>query len=59
VTTDPFVSLDIDKDLLPIDVVLNRSDLVVIGAPHRAYAELEITQPVIDIWNLRGNGVHV
>ena len=58
-TTDPFVSLDIDKDLLPIDVVLERSDLVVIGAPHRAYAGLEIAQPVIDIWNLRGNGVHV
>jgi UDP-N-acetyl-D-mannosaminuronic acid dehydrogenase len=58
-TTDPFVTLDVDKDLLPIDVVLNGSDLVVIGAPHRAYAELEITQPVVDIWNLRGNGVHV
>jgi UDP-N-acetyl-D-mannosaminuronic acid dehydrogenase len=58
-TTDPFVSLDVDKDLLPIDVVLERSDLVVIGAPHRAYAGLEIAQPVIDIWNLRGNGVHV
>ena len=58
-TTDPFVTLDVDKDLLPVDVVLNRSDLVVIGAPHRAYAELEITQPVVDIWDLRGNGVHV
>ena len=58
-TTDPFVTLDVDKDLLPVDVVLSRSDLVVIGAPHRAYAELEITQPVVDIWDLRGNGVHV
>lgn len=59
VTTDPFVSLDVDSDLLPLDVVLDRSDLVVIGAPHRSYAEIEISQPVIDIWNLRGNGVHV
>src|SRR6202035_1529891 len=53
-TTDPFVAVDDDKDLLPIDVVLNGSDLVVIGAPHRAYAGLQMTQPVIDIWNLRG-----
>jgi UDP-N-acetyl-D-mannosaminuronic acid dehydrogenase len=58
-TTDPFIPLDVDKELLPIDVVLNGSDLVVIGAPHHAYAGLEITQPVVDIWNLRGNGVHV
>jgi UDP-N-acetyl-D-mannosaminuronic acid dehydrogenase len=58
-TTDPFVSLDVDKDLLPVDDVLSRCDLVVIGAPHHAYAELAITQPVVDIWNLRGNGVHV
>jgi UDP-N-acetyl-D-mannosaminuronic acid dehydrogenase len=58
-TTDPFVTPQVDQDLLPIDVVLNGSDLVVIGAPHRAYAGLEITQPVVDIWNLRGNGVHV
>jgi UDP-N-acetyl-D-mannosaminuronic acid dehydrogenase len=58
-TTDPFIPLDVDNELLPIDVVLNGSDLVVIGAPHRGYAGLEITQPVVDIWNLRGNGVHV
>jgi UDP-N-acetyl-D-mannosaminuronic acid dehydrogenase len=58
-TTDPFVSIDVDKSLLPIDEVLQRSDLVVIGAPHRAYADLEIRQPVVDIWNLRGKGVHV
>jgi UDP-N-acetyl-D-mannosaminuronic acid dehydrogenase len=56
-TTDPFV--DVDEDLSPLELVLDRADLVVIGAPHRAYAELAITQPVVDIWNLRGNGVVV
>ena len=56
-TTDPFVT--VDDDLLPLDVVLDRSDLIVIGAPHRAYAEVEMVQPVVDIWNLRGNGVYV
>jgi UDP-N-acetyl-D-mannosaminuronic acid dehydrogenase len=56
-TTDPFVS--VDEDLAPLDQVLDRADLIVIGAPHRAYADLVIRQPVVDIWNLRGNGVVV
>jgi UDP-N-acetyl-D-mannosaminuronic acid dehydrogenase len=35
---DPFVSTD--PDLLPLDVVLDRADLLVIGAPHKAYRTL-------------------
>ena len=30
-----------------------------IGAPHRAYADLEVDVPVVDIWNLLGDGVRV
>jgi UDP-N-acetyl-D-mannosaminuronic acid dehydrogenase len=56
-TTDPFVAAD--KDLQPLEFVLAHSDLVVIGAPHAVYADLRIEQPVVDIWNLRGEGVHV
>jgi UDP-N-acetyl-D-mannosaminuronic acid dehydrogenase len=56
-TTDPFVT--VDEGLSPLEQVLDRADLVVIGAPHRAYAELTIRQPVVDIWNLRGDGVVV
>jgi UDP-N-acetyl-D-mannosaminuronic acid dehydrogenase len=56
-TTDPFVT--IDDELSPLEVVLERADLIVIGAPHKAYAELPISQPVVDIWNLRRNGVVV
>jgi UDP-N-acetyl-D-mannosaminuronic acid dehydrogenase len=56
-TTDPYVS--VDDDLSPLDQVLARADLIVIGAPHRIYADLDIHQPVVDIWNLRGNGVIV
>jgi UDP-N-acetyl-D-mannosaminuronic acid dehydrogenase len=40
-----------------LEEVLTRSDLLVIGAPHDLYAKSEIRQPVIDIWNLRGEGV--
>jgi UDP-N-acetyl-D-mannosaminuronic acid dehydrogenase len=56
-TTDPFVRSD--PDLRPLDEVLERSDLLVVGAPHRAYAELAPAQPVVDIWDLYGNGVLV
>jgi UDP-N-acetyl-D-mannosaminuronic acid dehydrogenase len=56
-TTDPYVT--VDDSLAPLDQVLDRSDLIVIGAPHSTYADLVIDQPVVDIWNLRGDGVVV
>jgi UDP-N-acetyl-D-mannosaminuronic acid dehydrogenase len=57
VCTDPYVT--VDPDLVPLDVVLQESDLLVICSPHKQYAELRTTVPVIDIWNLRGEGVLV
>ena len=54
-TTDPFVA--VDGNLTPLEQVLERADLIVIGAPHAMYADLPIDQPVVDIWNLRGDGV--
>jgi len=56
-TTDPHVAAD--ADLVPLDEVLERADVLVIGAPHRAYAGLKPRQPVVDIWDLYGNGVAV
>jgi UDP-N-acetyl-D-mannosaminuronic acid dehydrogenase len=55
--TDPYVTND--DDLWPLDEVLARADLIIIAAPHRVYGDLDIHQPVIDIWNLRGKGVLV
>jgi UDP-N-acetyl-D-mannosaminuronic acid dehydrogenase len=52
---DPYVS--VDPDLVGQDEVLRSADLVIIGAPHRRYADLEITQPVIDVFNVRRSGV--
>ena len=46
-----------DASLVSEDELLKQVDLVVIGAPHRRYASLEIFQPVIDIWNIRKQGV--
>lgn len=55
--TDPYVTSD--QDLWSLDDVLARSDLIVIGAPHRVYADIDIRQPVVDIWNIRGHGVRI
>jgi UDP-N-acetyl-D-mannosaminuronic acid dehydrogenase len=33
--------------------------VLVIGAPHAVYADLEVAVPVVDIWNLRNDGVRV
>jgi UDP-N-acetyl-D-mannosaminuronic acid dehydrogenase len=51
--TDPFVQ---DTSLSPLETVLEESDLLIIGAPHKIYSSLEYKCPVIDIWNLRGHG---
>jgi UDP-N-acetyl-D-mannosaminuronic acid dehydrogenase len=57
VTHDPYVT--VDPDLQPLDDVLAAADLLVIGAPHPAYRELVSDVPIVDIWNLRGEGVRV
>ena len=56
-TTDPFVR--VDPDLLPLDDVMARADLLIVGAPHSAYASLPTDKPVVDIWGLLGDGVRL
>ena len=53
--TDPLVSSD--ADLVPLDDVLSQADLLVIAAPHAQYRDLRTSTPIIDIWNLRRQGV--
>ena len=55
--TDPYVSGD--PDIVPLDSVVADADLLIIAAPHRDYRNLETATPVVDITNLRGNGVRV
>ena len=38
--TDPYVTTD--PDLVPLEEVLAGADLLVIGAPHRGYRDLEV-----------------
>ena len=56
-TTDPYVT--VDPELLPLEEVLARSDLLIVGAPHRAYAELDTETPILDVWGMFGRGVVV
>ena len=55
--TDPFVKTD--PNLVPLEEVLAKADVLVIGAPHSVYRSLKPKQAVVDIWNLLGNGVLV
>jgi len=55
--TDPYVT--VDTDLVPIETVLEESDLLIVCAPHKQYREVHTNVPIIDIWNLRGEGVVV
>jgi UDP-N-acetyl-D-mannosaminuronic acid dehydrogenase len=54
IASDPFVT--IDNHLISQEELIERSDVIVIGAPHLHYRELKTTKPIIDIWNLLGEG---
>jgi UDP-N-acetyl-D-mannosaminuronic acid dehydrogenase len=49
-TTDPFVKNDLS--LLPLSTVLERSDVLVLCVPHKAYRGIELKgKPLFDIWD--------
>ena len=52
-------NVTVDDRLLPLEEVVARSQLLVIGAPHEEYRGLQASVPVVDVWNLLGNGVRV
>jgi UDP-N-acetyl-D-mannosaminuronic acid dehydrogenase len=53
-TTDPFVT--IDPDLLPLDEVVARSDILILCTPHVSYKSADLKgKPVVDVWGLLEN----
>jgi UDP-N-acetyl-D-mannosaminuronic acid dehydrogenase len=54
---DPYAQHD--SDLCSLEDVLAESDLLVIATPHQKYADLVTETPVVDVWNLLGNGERV
>ncbi|HWF57857.1 MAG TPA: nucleotide sugar dehydrogenase [Candidatus Dormibacteraeota bacterium] len=55
VCADPYVTAD--PDLVSQEELLDSVDLVIIGAPHKRYATLDVSLPVVDVFNIRGHGV--
>lgn len=54
--TDPFVK---DDTLVSLDEVITLSDILILGAQHSVYKQIEIDFPskiVVDIWNFFGRG---
>lgn len=53
-TTDPLVTSD--KALLPLDVVVARSDLLILCTPHFAFKHADLKgKPVVDVWGFLEN----
>ncbi len=53
--SDPYVA---DPKLVPLEEVLEKAEIIVIGAPHRMYATLDVGgRPLVDIWNVTGRGI--
>jgi UDP-N-acetyl-D-mannosaminuronic acid dehydrogenase len=48
--TDPYVS---SADLVPLEVALDRADIIILGAPHSVYRDIELPEgkKIVDIWN--------
>jgi len=55
--TDPYVE---DERLLPLEQVMADAELLVLGAPHRAYRGLDVGgRDVIDVWGVTGEGIRL
>jgi UDP-N-acetyl-D-mannosaminuronic acid dehydrogenase len=55
--TDPYV---VDDRLVPIERVVAESEIVILGAPHRAYRGLDVGgKDVVDIWGALGEGIRL
>jgi len=52
--SDPYV---IDDRFLPMEEVIDRSDLLIIASPHPEYRGLVADKPVADMWGITGGGV--
>lgn len=55
--TDPYVQ---DSRLVPLEQVLEQSELLVLGVPHRSYRGLDARdREIVDIWGVLGYGIRL
>jgi UDP-N-acetyl-D-mannosaminuronic acid dehydrogenase len=56
-TTDPYVD---DPELVELDTALAEAEVFVVGAPHRAYRDLDFgDRRVVDVWGLTTGSVRI
>jgi UDP-N-acetyl-D-mannosaminuronic acid dehydrogenase len=56
-TTDPYVK---DPELKSLEYVMREADVLVVGAPHKAYKALDVdAHEVVDIWGVLGHGIRL
>jgi UDP-N-acetyl-D-mannosaminuronic acid dehydrogenase len=52
--TDPYVN---DDRLLPLEEVIEKSDIIIVATPHKLYGNLKLEGKIVaDVWNVFGNG---
>jgi UDP-N-acetyl-D-mannosaminuronic acid dehydrogenase len=51
-TTDPMVPSSVDKELVPLDQVLQQADILILATPHEEYKSLETDKILVDMWGL-------
>ena len=55
--TDPYVH---DERLVELESVLEESDILILGAPHKTYSDLHIGgRDVVDVWGALGEGIRL
>ena len=57
ICTDPYVK---DERLETLECVLKESDILVLGAPHKPYRNLQVGgKDVVDVWGAMGAGIQL
>jgi UDP-N-acetyl-D-mannosaminuronic acid dehydrogenase len=51
-TTDPMVPTSVDKDLIPLEQVLQEADILILATPHKEYKGLVTNKPLVDMWGI-------
>ena len=51
---DPYVS--VDPNLVSLETVTEKSDLLILSTPHEVYRNLATDVPIVDVWGMTGNG---
>ena len=55
--TDPHVTTD--PHLVPLQEVIDRAELLIVATPHPEYRDLHVKVPVVDLFNVLGDGVRI